>query len=269
MNNNILTKYNEEPKTWLRTLAISLLIFLMLLYSSSAIKFEMGGNGLQIVKSIFKGIFTPSPELFFNFSTEGIPYLILQTIAIALLGTMVGLVWAVPLAFLSSSNVVPTPVAVVFRTFIMAIRTVPAFVYGLMFIRVTGPGPFAGLMTMSVTSIGMLTKLFIENIEDIDHKIIESLDALGCTTFQKIRYGILPQLMAGFISTFIYRFDLNFRDAPILGMLGAGGIGAPLMFAMSAYRWNEVGAILLGIIIFTLIIEAVSTRIRKYLATGV
>ena len=151
---------------------------------------------------------------------------------------------------------------------IAAIRTIPAFVYGLMFIRVTGPGPFAGLLTMSLCSIGMVTKMFIESIEDLDKRILESLDAAGCTTFQKIRYGILPQLTADFTSTIIYRFDMNLRDATVLGLVGAGGIGAPLIFAMSSYRWNEVGAILLGLIVLVLIIEWISAKIRTKLARG-
>lgn len=110
-----------------------------------------------------------------------------------------------------------------------------------MFIRVTGPGPFAGLLTMSLCSIGMISKMFIESIEDLDTKILESLDAAGCTMFQKIRYGILSQLFPDFMSTLIYRFDMNLRDATVLGLVGAGGIGAPLIFAMSAYKWNQDG----------------------------
>ena len=80
--------------------------------------------------------------------------------------------------------------------------------------------------------------------------------------------GILPQLTADFTSTIIYRFDMNLRDATVLGLVGAGGIGAPLIFAMSAYRWNEVGAILLGLIVLVLIIEWISARIRVKLARG-
>ena len=101
-----------------------------------------------------------------------------------------------------------------------------------------------------------------------DKRILESLDAAGCTTFQKIRYGILPQLTADFTSTIIYRFDMNLRDATVLGLVGAGGIGAPLIFAMSSYRWNEVGAILLGLIVLVLIIEWISAKIRVKLARG-
>ena len=150
----------------------------------------------------------------------------------------------------------------------LCLRTVPAFVYGLMFIRVTGPGAFAGLLTMSLCSVGMVSKMYIEAIEDLDVRVLESLDAAGCTTWQKIRYGILPQLMPNFASTAIYRFDINLRDATVLGLVGAGGIGAPLIFAMNAYRWEEAGAILAGLIVLVLIVEWISTKIRVKLARG-
>ena len=172
------------------------------------------------------------------------------------------------LNFLSASNLMPAPIAWLSRMAIMAIRTVPAFVYGLMFIRVSGPGAFTGLLTMSVCSIGMVSKMYIEAIEDLDIRILESLDACGCNTMQKIRYGILPQLIPNFASTVIYRFDINLRDATVLGLVGAGGIGAPLIFAMNSYRWNEAGAILVGLIVLVLIVEYISTRIRVKLTRG-
>ena len=197
------------------------------------------------------------------------PYLLLETLCIAFLGTLVGAVLAIPFAFLGATNVVPKPIALVFRTIVMAIRTIPAFVYGLMFIRVTGPGPFAGLLTMSVCSIGMISKMFIESIEDLDGRILESLDASGCTTFQKIRYGIVPQISADFASTLIYRFDMNLRDTTVLGLVGAGGIGAPLVFAMNCYKWDQAGAILVGLIILILIIEWFSNKLRNRLARGI
>lgn len=112
------------------------------------------------------------------------------------------------------------------------------------------------------------SKMFIESIEDLDTKILESLDAAGCTMFQKIRYGILSQLFPDFMSTLIYRFDMNLRDATVLGLVGAGGIGAPLIFAMSAYKWNQVGAILAGLIVLILIVEVISTKIRVKLTRG-
>ena len=114
----------------------------------------------------------------------------------------------------------------------------------------------------------MISKMYITAIEDLDTHILESLDAMGCTPFQKIRYGVLPQLTASFISTTIYRFDINLRDATVLGLVGAGGIGAPLIFAMNSYRWSEAGAILAGLIVLVLAVEWLSTKIRIKLARG-
>ena len=244
--NKIQKAYASAPKTWIWQLLAAFIVACLLAWSASAVRVSNPtGNGLEVAKNILSGIFHPSPKLLFTLGTNGVPYLLLETFCIAFLGTIVGAVISLPLSFLSASNLVPRPIG---RMIIAAIRTVPAFVYGLMFIRVTGPGPFAGLLTMSLCSIGMVSKMFIESIEDLDKRILESLDAAGCTTFQKIRYGILPQLTADFTSTIIYRFDMNLRDATVLGLVGAGGIGAPLIFAMSSYRWNEVGAILLGLI---------------------
>ncbi len=269
MNKRIQEAYAKRPKRWIYELAIVLITAALLVWSGSAV--ETSGttqNGAKIALNILAGIFHPDTDLLFNLTTQGVPYLLLETICIAFLGTVVGAVISVPLAFLSVSNLTPAPVAFLGRIIIMAVRTVPAFVYGLMFIRVTGPGAFAGLLTMSLCSVGMVSKMYIEAIEDLDTKILESLDAAGCSSWQKIRYGIVPQLMPNFASTAIYRFDINLRDATVLGLVGAGGIGAPLIFAMNSYRWNEAGSILAGLIVLVLIVEWISTKIRVKLARG-
>lgn len=262
--------YEQEPKTWYMKIAVALIVAGLLAWSMSAVDMSnaTNSNGLQVAASIIGGILHPDTELLFNLTTGGVAYLLLETMCIAFLGTIVGAVLSVPLSFMAATNLVPKPIALVVRGFIMAVRTIPAFIYGLMFIRVTGPGPFAGLLTMSMCSIGMISKMFIESIEDLDIKILESLDAAGCTMFQKIRYGILSQLFPDFMSTLIYRFDMNLRDATVLGLVGAGGIGAPLIFAMNSYKWSQVGAILTGLIILILIIEVISGKIRVKLARG-
>ena len=262
--------YEQEPKTWYMKITVALIVAGLLAWSMSAVDMSNATNasGLQVAASIIGGILHPDTELLFNLTTGGVAYLLLETMCIAFLGTIVGAVLSVPLSFMAATNLVPKPIALVVRGFIMAVRTIPAFIYGLMFIRVTGPGPFAGLLTMSMCSIGMISKMFIESIEDLDIKILESLDAAGCTMFQKIRYGILSQLFPDFMSTLIYRFDMNLRDATVLGLVGAGGIGAPLIFAMNSYKWSQVGAILTGLIILILIIEVISGKIRVKLARG-
>ena len=265
----IINKYESRPKQWIINLVIVLAIVLLFSWSGSAVELKgIKDNGLTIARNIVTGILHPDTELLFDFTTSGVAYLLFETICIAFLGTVVGMVLAIPISFFASSNIVPKPIALLGRLFVMAVRTIPNFVYGLMFIRVTGPGPFAGLLTMSICSIGMLTKMNIETIEDLDTGILESLDAAGCNLFAKIRYGILPQLIPNFLSTAIYRFDMNLRDAAILGLVGAGGIGAPLMFAMNSYRWNQVGAILTGLIVLILLIELFSTKVRIKLTRG-
>ncbi len=269
MNERIIKAYEKRPRNWVYNMITAIVVVFLLVWSGSAV--ETSGStqdGAQIALNVLSGIFHPQLDFLFNLTTSGVPYLMLETICIAFLGTIVGAILSVPLAFVSASNLTPKPIAFVGRIIIMAVRTIPAFIYALMFIRVTGPGPFAGLLTMGVCSVGMISKMYIEAIEDLDVHVIESLDAAGCNTWQKIRYGILPQLMPNFASTAIYRFDINLRDATILGMVGAGGFGAPLIFAMNSYRWNEAGAILAGLVVLILIIEFISTKIRVKLTRG-
>lgn len=245
------------------------IVLLLFTWSLSTIDLNnMQASGWQIAGNILQGMVTPDLELLLNFTSQGVLYLLIETIAIAFLGTIIGSFLAIPLAFLSAGNVVPRPIASFTRILLIVIRTIPALVYGLMFIRVTGPGPFAGVLTISFVSIGMLAKLFVDSIEELDTSIIESMTSIGCSTFEKIRYGILPQLFALFLSTIIYRFDMNLREAAVLGLVGAGGIGAPLIFAMNAYRWNEVGSILIGLLILILVVELSSNHIRTKLVRG-
>ncbi|MFJ7182651.1 phosphonate ABC transporter, permease protein PhnE [Lysinibacillus xylanilyticus] len=258
-----------QPNRRMSYIMTIFILSILFVWSVSTIHFEnVSLNGTKIAKNILVGLINPDWSLIFNVSTGGIPYLLIETMAIAFLGTIVGALLAIPLAFLSASNIMPKPIAFVVRLLLIIIRTIPAIVYGLMFIRVTGPGPFAGVLTMSLTSIGMLSKLYVDVIEDLDKSVLESMEAIGCTLMEKIRFGIWPQLTALFLSIVIYRFDMNLRDATVLGLVGAGGIGAPLIFAMNAYKWSEVGAILLGLILLILVVEFVSNRIRTKLVRG-
>lgn len=261
--------YANRPRKWVLYLAIVLLIVVMVGWSSSDIKFTgLTVTGTEVAKGVLHGVFSPDKALLFGTSDTDVPYLLLQTIAIAVLGTLIGAVLAIPFAFLASFNIMPKPVAYVVRVLILMIRTIPSIVWALMWIRVTGPGAACGVITQSICSIGMISKMYITAIEDLDTHILESLDAMGCTPFQKIRYGVIPQLTASFISTTIYRFDINLKDATTLGIVGAGGIGASLVQCLNSRRWAMVGAFVWGLMVLVLIIELVSTRIRRKLAHG-
>lgn len=268
MDNRITEKLNKEPKSYSYILSIIIIVAALLIWSATSIKTgDDVGNSIDVAKNIINGILNPDMEFFTRLDSQGVIYLLFETICIAFLGTIIGAIISIPFAFISAKKIV-SKFSWIGKFATMCVRTIPAFIYGLMFIGVTGPGPLAGVFTMSVVSVGMVTKLYIDAIEDLDFGIIESLSAMGCTRIEQIRYGILPQLYSKLISIVIYRFDMNIRDAAVLGLVGAGGIGAPLIFAINAYRWNEVGAILLGIIILVLVIEAFSNKIRKKLARG-
>lgn len=261
--------YAARPRKWVLYTVIVLILAVLVGWSASGVNFTgVTSVGAEVAKGVFYGIFNPDRALLFGTSETDVPYLLLQTISIAVLGTIFGAILAIPFAFLASENIMPKPVAYIFRVLILLIRTIPSLVWALMWIRVTGPGPACGVITQSVCSIGMISKMYITAIEDLDTKILESLDAMGCTPFQKIRYGVIPQLTASFISTAIYRFDINLKDATTLGIVGAGGIGASLVQCLNSRRWAMVGSFVWGLMVLVMIIEFVSTKIRKKLAHG-
>lgn len=261
--------YSLRPRLWWLYTIILLIVAALLTWSGTAVEFKGFANkGIEVAKGVGNGLLHPDAKLLFNLTTEGVPYQLFQTIAIAVLGTVIGGLLAVPFSFLACDKVVPKWLAFIFQAFILLIRTIPSLVWALVWIRVTGPNAFCGVVTQSVCSIGMISKMYITAIEDIDTRILESLDAAGCTSFQKIRYGILPQIIPNFISTVIYRFDINVKDATTLGIVGAGGIGAALVQCINSSRWSMVGAYLCGMVVLMLFIELFSTKIRNRLTRG-
>ena len=261
--------YANRPRHWIVNLLIVLIVVCLVGWSASSIQFKgMTSTGTEVAKGVLHGVFRPDTALLFGTGDTDVPYLLLQTVAIAILGTLIGAILAIPVAFLASTNIMPKPVAYLARLFILMIRTIPSLVWALMWIRVTGPGAACGVITQSVCSIGMISKMYITAIEDLDTHILESLDAMGCNAFEKIRYGVIPQLTASFISTTIYRFDINLKDATTLGIVGAGGIGASLVQCLNSRRWAMVGSFVWGMMVLVLVIEFISTRIRRKLAHG-
>ena len=261
--------YAMRPRKWWLYTLIVLIIAVLVGWSGSSIHFEgLTVTGRTVAKGVISGVTHPDLKLMFGTGETDVPYLLLQTMGIAVLGTLFGAILAIPFAFLASTNILPKPIAYLFRVVILLIRTIPSLVWALMWIRVTGPGAACGVITQSVCSIGMISKMYITAIEDLDTRILESLDAMGCNAFQKIRYGVIPQLTASFISTTIYRFDINLKDATTLGIVGAGGIGASLVQCLNSRRWAMVGSFVWGLMILVLIIEFLSTRVRKKLARG-
>ncbi len=200
-----------------------------------------------------------------NYLPEVVSRLV-ETFQIALLGTTIASALAVPMGFLGARNLSRVRGQTYFVKFILdAIRTFPELLLGLVFIRGVGPGPFAGVLTLGVHSIGMLGKLYAEVVEGIETAPLEALASSGATRAQVVRYSVLPQVLPEFASQAIYRFEINMRAASILGLVGAGGIGTPLLFALYQHDWPRVGLILTAIVIVVALSDVVSSYLRSKL----
>lgn len=197
---------------------------------------------------------------------EDLISLMIQTVAIAFLGTFISSLLSIPFAFWAARTKQGNRfVSGTGKIMLTAIRTFPEIVLAIMFIKTVGPGSFAGVLAVSVHSIGMLAKLYSEAIENMDQGPSESVISAGGNRWDVLAYATLPQLVPEFISFTLYRFELAVRSASILGMVGAGGIGTPMIFAINARNWSRVGIILIGIIITVTLIDFISGQLRKRL----
>ena len=177
-------------------------------------------------------------------------------------GTAIGAVVSVPIALSGSRNISGPWRAGVWKLLLLALRTLPAIVTGLLFIRVTGPGSFAGLLTLAVLSVSMCCKLYIGALDAMDLGAVRAMEAMGCGRLAVLRQGVWPQAKGPILSAALYRFDVNLREAAVLGLVGAGGLGTPLLFAMNGYLWSQAAAYLLGLLVLVLISGAIADRSR-------
>ena len=220
-------------------------------------------GGLTVFRGILTGLLHPDWSLLWNFSKQGVPYLCLETLAMTVAGTAIGAVVSVPIALSGSRNISGPWRAGVWKLLLLALRTLPAIVTGLLFIRVTGPGSFAGLLTLAVLSVSMCCKLYIGALDAMDLGAVRAMEAMGCGRLAVLRQGVWPQAKGPILSAALYRFDVNLREAAVLGLVGAGGLGTPLLFAMNGYLWSQAAAYLLGLLVLVLAAGAMADRSRR------
>ncbi len=187
-----------------------------------------------------------------------------DTINIATLGTLGGVIMAVPVAFLAARNT--TPSAAILRPValfvIVASRSINSLIWALLLVAIIGPGLLAGIVAIALRSIGFVGKLLYEAIEETDHRQIEAIEATGAGPLQVLTYGIVPQVMPAFWGISVFRWDINIRESTILGLVGAGGIGLKLNASINTLSWDEVAVILLLILGTVVVSEWVSARMR-------
>ncbi|HIJ54592.1 MAG TPA: phosphonate ABC transporter, permease protein PhnE [Deltaproteobacteria bacterium] len=189
---------------------------------------------------------------------------LLETIHIATIGTVVTVIIAFPIAFLSARNTTfNTATWMIGRFILVASRSVNTVVWGLLFVAIFGPGPMAGIWAIAFRSIGFMGKLVAEAIEEIDEGIVEAIEATGASRLQVLWIGILPQVLPVIYGTTVYRWDINIRESTVLGFVGAGGIGILLYSSINQFLWQEVTVILITVFGVVLVSEFVSATVRK------
>jgi phosphonate transport system permease protein len=188
---------------------------------------------------------------------------LLETVAMAFLGTLLAAILSVPLSFLAAKNTFRFRIPRFFvRRLFDCLRGVDQLIWALIFVRAVGLGPLAGIMAILISDVGTLSKLFSESIENIDKKPADGVRASGADAIQTLRFGVLPQVMPMFLSSALYIFESNVRSATILGIVGAGGIGFQLSDRIRAHQWEEASFILIVILVTVACIDWLSKRLR-------
>jgi len=189
----------------------------------------------------------------------------LVTLQIALWGTTLAVITAIPMALLGSSNLVPSWVYQPVRRMMDACRAINEMVFAMLFVVAVGLGPFAGVLALWIHTTGILAKLFSEAVESIDPQPVEGIRSTGASALHEILYGVIPQVMPLWISFALYRFESNVRSATVVGMVGAGGIGVVLWEIIRGFQYAETCAVMLIIIATVTCIDLLSARIRRAL----
>jgi len=187
------------------------------------------------------------------------------TVQIALWGTFLAVLCAVPLGLLCSTNIAPVWVRQPVRRLMDASRAINEMVFAMLFIVAVGLGPFAGVLALWIHTTGTLAKLFSEAVEAIDPQPVEGIRATGANAVEEILYGVIPQVLPLWISYSLYRFEANVRSASVVGMVGAGGIGVVLWEIIRGFQYAQTCAVMIIIVVTVTCIDLVSARIRKAL----
>ncbi|CAM2830176.1 phosphonate ABC transporter, permease protein PhnE [Vibrio rarus] len=190
-----------------------------------------------------------------------------DTLNIATLGTLLGIVLAFPVAFLAANNTTPSVVFVrpVALFIIAASRSINSLIWALLLVAVLGPGLLAGIIAIALRSIGFISKLMYEAIEEVNKTQVAAIRATGASPLQVLDYGVLPQVLPSFIGTSLFRWDINIRESTVLGLVGAGGIGLKLQESMAVLAWPQVTVIFCSILVTVVVSEWLSAKVRHAL----
>ncbi len=217
-------------------------------------------EGLPFMWDFLRRMVPPDPSVLGNAVRGAI-----QTIQIAIVGTVVAAVLALPLGFAAARNAAPRWLFYTSRLLLNAFRAIDTLVYALFFVAAVGLGPFPGVLAVIVYTATVLAKLYSEAIEAIEPGPVEAVRATGATALQVLRWGVLPQLVPQFLSFTLYRFETNIRAAAILGFVGAGGIGFYVQTYLRLLNYPAAASVLLVLVGLVMVVDFASSRLRARL----
>jgi phosphonate transport system permease protein len=247
-------------RTWLRwVLVIGVIAYLVAAYMTIEVNWSRVYEGLERGKKFVLAFTDPD----FSSRSTDIWAGMIESIIMTVTSSVVGIAISIPIALGAARNIAPLPVYLVCRSIIAISRALQEIIVAILLVAIFGFGPLAGFLTLSFATIGFLSKLLAEDIESMDRSQAEAIKASGAKWLQWINYGVQPQVMPRLIGLSIYRVDINFRESAILGLVGAGGIGATLNTAFDRYEYDTAAAILLIIILIVMALEYISGIVRE------
>jgi phosphonate transport system permease protein len=245
---------------WLRYgLVLGGLAYLVLALGSIEVNWARVIDGLDRGARFLAGFLTP------DFTTRGSDILqgMIESLTMAATATAFGIAISIPIGIGAARNVVPLPVYYICRGVIALSRSLQEIIVAILLVAMVGFGPFAGFLTLAFATIGFLSKLLAEDNEDIDAVPVEAIRATGAGWAKVIAYGVLPQVAPRLLGLSLYRLDINFRESAVIGIVGAGGIGATLNTAIDRYEFDSAAAVLILIIVIVMASEYASGVIRR------
>ncbi|MEZ5732769.1 MAG: phosphonate ABC transporter, permease protein PhnE [Paracoccaceae bacterium] len=246
-------------RDWLRwSLAIGAVIYLALAIASIEVNWNRVWEGLDRGAAFVMSFTQPDFLTRWGDIWDGMLESVIMTVA----STVIGIAISIPIGLGAARNIAPLPVYVICRGIVAISRALQEVIVAILLVAIFGFGPLAGFLTLSFATIGFLSKLLAEDIESMDRVQAEAIRATGSSWMQWINYGVQPQVMPRLIGLSMYRLDINFRESAILGLVGAGGIGATLNTAFDRYEFDTAAAILLIIIGTVMALEYLSGVIR-------
>src|SRR6202451_1713562 len=248
-------------RAWLRrALLAGAIVYLALALGTTEVNWTRVWEGLPRGARFFAAFFPPDFVSRKNDIVDGI----LESLWMTVVSTAIGILISVPVGIGAAKNIAPAPVYYFCRGILAVSRSFQEIILAIFFVKLFGFGPFAGVVTLSFATIGFYGKLLAEDIEDMDVSQAEAVRATGAGWLQWINYGVQPQVMPRMIGLGLYRFDINFRESAVIGIVGAGGIGATLHTAFERYEFSSAAAILLVIIGIVMVLEYSSGYLRRW-----